>query len=335
MIAAYAERHVIFLLHAAIIGCGSIAPVHVYALNQLQDVQLVACADIIPDRAQRLAKEYGLTAYASFEELLAKQHVEVVHLCTPHYLHAPMAALAAARGIHVFSEKPPVIDREQWDSLNDTASKVRVGVCFQNRYNGSVVKLKRLLDNGSLGKVLGAKAFVTWNRGMEYYTQSGWRGSLRTEGGGVLINQAIHTLDLLVYLLGRPDNIAASVSNRHLQGVIEVEDTVDAYMTFSGVPALLYATTAYCSNSPVYVEIVCENAVVKMEQEILSVNWSSGQEERFSFEHGLPVAKDYWGAAHVFCIRDYYDALREGRPVPIGLNEVKDSIDAMLKIYGR
>ncbi len=323
------------MLYAAIIGCGSIAPVHAYALAQLKDVQLAACADILPERAQKLAGEYGLKAYSSLEELLDKQRVDVVHLCTPHYLHTPMAAIAAACGVHVFTEKPPVIDREQWASLNDTANKVRVGVCFQNRYNGSVVKLKQLLDDGALGKVMGARAFVTWNRGAEYYTQSGWRGSQKTEGGGVLINQAVHTLDLLVYLLGKPENIQASVSNRHLQGIIEVEDTVDAYMTINGAPVLFYATTAYCANSPVYVEIMCENAVVRMEKEILTISWSSGQEERHAFEHGLPVAKDYWGAAHVFCVRDYYDALKEGRPVPIGLHAVEDTIDAMLKIYGR
>ena len=325
----------IYLIHAAIIGCGAIAPVHAYALAQLKDVQLVACADTALDRAHKLAGDYGLKAYTSLEELLDKQQVDVVHLCTPHYLHTPMAAVAASRGVHVFSEKPPVIDREQWSSLSATAGKVCVGICFQNRYNGSVVKLKHLLAGSLLGKVLGARAFVTWNRGPEYYTQSGWRGSLKTEGGGVLINQAIHTLDLLVYLLGTPENIEASVSNRHLQGVIEVEDTVDVYMTFGGAPALFYATTAYCANSPVHVEIVCENAVVRMEKDELMVSWQNGQEERFSFEHGLPVAKDYWGAAHVFCIRDFYDALKEGRPVPIGLDEVKDSIDAMLKIYGR
>ncbi len=324
-----------YLLHAAIIGCGAIASVHACALALMQDVELTACADLKFERAQKLAAENGANAYASMEELLDNHHIDVVHLCTPHHLHAPMAALAASHGIHVFTEKPPVIDREQWLSLVNTAEAVQVGVCFQNRYNGSVQKIKELLKSGNLGKVLGARAFVTWSRGKEYYTQSGWRGCLKTEGGGVLINQAIHTLDLLVYLLGKPEHVASSTANRHLQGVIEVEDTVEAYMTIHGAPVLFYATNAYCANSPVLVEIECENAIMRMEKDVLTLHMNTGKEERFEYQHNLSLSRDYWGAAHVPCIRAYYDALLESKPVPIGLEQVKDSVDTMLKIYGR
>ncbi len=323
------------MIHAAIIGCGTVAPVHAYALAQLQGVRLVACADIDPERAGNMAREYGLHAYDSMESLLENEQVDVVHLCTPHYLHVPMAQLAASRNKHVFTEKPPAIDRTQWAALVEAARKVRVGVCFQNRYNGSVIKLKELLTCGDLGKVLGARAFVTWSRNKEYYTDSGWRGKQSTEGGGALINQAIHTLDLMVYLLGRPENVAATLSNRHLKGIIDVEDTVEAYMTFHGAPGLFYATTAYSVNSPVFLEIDCENAVVRMEKESLHMLWRDGREERMEFGHGLPLSKDYWGAAHVPCIRDFYNALENGRDVPIGPMQVQDTVDTMFSIYGK
>ena len=323
------------MLHAAILGCGTVAPVHAYALKQTPNVRLAACADVIPERAERLAREYDLHAYGSMEELLEHEQVDVVHLCTPHNLHVPMALLAASRGIHVFTEKPSAIGREQWAELVEASRKVRVGICFQNRYNGATGKLRELLKEGGLGKVLGTRAFVTWFRDEKYYTDSGWRGKKSTEGGGVLINQAVHTLDLMVHLLGRPENIEATLSNRHLKGVIEVEDTVEAYMTFHGAPGLFYATTAHCVNSPVFLEIVCENATARMERDTLSLLWKDGREERFEYAHDLPVPRDYWGAAHVPCIRDFYAALAEGRDVPIGVTQVQDTVDTLFAIYGR
>jgi predicted dehydrogenase len=120
-----------------------------------------------------------------------------------------------------------------------------------------------------------------------------------------------------------------------LKGIIEVEDTVEAYMTFGNAPGLFYATTAYCSNSPVFLEIVCENAVVRMEKDTLAVAWKSGEEERFEFKNDLPVTRDYWGSAHVTCIREYYDALINGRDVPIGPKQVQDTVETMFAIYGK
>ncbi len=323
------------MLRAAIIGCGNIAPVHAQAIDALDMVELVACADIDLQQARNLAGERHIHIYASMEELLEREQVDVVHLCTPHYLHVPMAALAASRGIHVFSEKPPVIDRAQWSELAKAAGKVRVGVCFQNRYNGAVQKMRSLLADGSLGKVCGARAFVTWARDKQYYGDSGWRGRLNTEGGGALINQAIHTLDLMVYLLGRPENVDATLSNHHLQDVIEVEDTVEAYMTFGGAPGLFYATTAYCANAPVYLEINCENAALIMEKDELVLRYPKEAEERFDYRQNISVPKDYWGAAHMACIRDFYEALLSGSGVPIGIEQVRDTVDTMLAIYGR
>jgi UDP-N-acetyl-2-amino-2-deoxyglucuronate dehydrogenase len=323
------------MLRSAIIGCGAIAPVHAHALAHLSNVELAACADIQPERAKSLAGQYGANAYSTMEELLDRERIDVVHLCTPHYLHVPMAVMASKRGIHVFSEKPPAIDREQWTLLQEAAKKVRVGICFQNRYNGSVQKMKALIAEGSLGKVLGVRAVVTWERGAEYYLQSGWRGKCATEGGGVLINQAIHTLDLITYFLGRPEEVFASTVNRHLKGVIEVEDTVEAYMKFQGAPVLFYASTAFCINSPVFMEIAFEHAMARMEKDILWLNYGDRREERFDFSQSTAFSKDYWGNAHEQCICDFYEALESGRDVPINPENVQDTVEAMFSIYGR
>lgn len=319
-----------------LVGCGGIAQVHGAALQELPGVELIACADIRPERARDFAEKYGGRAYASLEEMLEGEQLDSLHICTPHSLHTPMAKLAAGRGIHVFTEKPPVIRWDQWREFQELEkAPVRVGVCFQNRYNQSVHLLKEVLASGEAGKVLGARAFVTWHREAPYYTESGWRGSLKTEGGGVLINQSIHTLDLLVQFLGKPTHAEATMSNHHLGGVIEVEDTMEAYLRFGEATALFYATTAHCADSPVLVELVCENATLRMEEQEVSLSWKDGTKEHFSLAQPKAPAtgKAYWGASHSLCIGDFYDCLREGRPFPNDIPGVRDTVELMLTLY--
>ena len=228
------------------------------------------------------------------------------------------------------------MDRAQWADFQALEhAPVRVGVCFQNRYNASVQLLRRLLDSGRPGKLLGARAFVTWKREAPYYTESGWRGSLATEGGGVLINQSIHTMDLLVRFLGRPRQVEASIANHHLKGVIEVEDTMEAYLDFGGPTALFYATTAYCANSPVLVELVCEHATLRMEEREVTVTWADGETQRHSFPEAQPAAqgKAYWGSSHGLCISDFYHSLRTGAPFPNDIPGIRDTAELMLATY--
>lgn len=319
-----------------VVGCGSIAQVHGTVLQHLEGVELVACTDIRPERAQSYAGKFGGTAYDSLEKMLDQERLDAVHLCTPHYLHTPMAQMAVKRGIHVFTEKPPVINWEQWTQFQELKNApVRVGVCFQNRYNPSVRLLQETLRSGKAGKVLGARAFVTWHREAPYYTESGWRGALDTEGGGVLINQSVHTLDLLVQFLGRANCVEAVMANHHLKGVIQVEDMMEAYLKFGDASALFYATTAHCADSPVLVEIVCENATLRMEEQEVAYTWKDGTKERFSLAAPkVPsTGKAYWGASHGLCIEDFYSCIREGRPFPNDIPGIRDTVELMLSMY--
>ena len=211
-------------MRSAIVGCGSIAGVHAAVLTKSVYTQLTACADIRPERAQAMADACHIAAYGSLDELLDRERPDVLHICTPHHLHVPMALLALSRGVNVLMEKPPAISPESFEALLKEAGKsgLHTGVCFQNRYNPQVQYIRRALQGGQAGRVLGARAFVTWSRDDQYYTGSGWRGQWDTEGGGVLMNQSIHTMDLLVYLLGIPVSVEASMHNRHLPGVIQV-----------------------------------------------------------------------------------------------------------------
>ena len=319
-----------------VVGCGGIAQVHGGVLKDLEGVELVACADIRPESEPRPSRR-NLEAlpYHSIEEMLAGEQLDAVHLCTPHYLHTPMAELAVGKGLHVFTEKPPVIDQEQWARFQKLEqAPVRVGVCFQNRYNRSVELLRELLASGKPGKVLGARAFVTWHREAPYYTESGWRGTLEMEGGGVLINQSVHTLDLLGQFLGRAQEVEATMANHHLKNVIQVEDTMEGYITFAGATALFYATTAYCGNSPVFVELTCENATIRMEEQEVSVAWSDGTKEHHSLT-SKPVAggKDYWGNSHGLCISDFYRCVREDQPFRNDISGIRDTAELMLAMY--
>lgn len=317
---------------AAIIGCGGIAQVHATVLKHLPCAELVACGDIRPERAEKMAAEYSCRAYSSLEALLEQETIDVLHICTPHYLHTPMVKLAEEKGIAVFTEKPPVISREQWAVLS-AVTKVPVGVCFQNRYNKSVQYIRELLNSGKAGKILGARAFVTWCRGEAYYTESGWRGALSTEGGGVLINQSIHTMDLLTYFMGKPTSWESSCHNRHLKGVIEVEDTLEAYIRYGEATALFYATTAYSCDSPVLLELNCENCTIKMEEERVTVLGKDGTRQELQFSQPETIGKAYWGNGHYLCIADYYKSLDEGTKPPIGLPEVTNTVELMLGVY--
>ena len=320
-------------LKSAIVGCGGIAQVHAEALKNLNLSKLTAFADIKPERCLAMAQKYGGNPYKSLEEMLCKEEIDVLHICTPHYLHVPMAALALKKGLHVFMEKPPAISRKEFDFLKACDGIEHLGICFQNRYNQSVQYLKKLLSENTYGKALGARAFVTWFRDKAYYTESGWRGALATEGGGALINQSIHTLDLLVYLLGTPIQVEASVSNHHLKGVIEVEDTVEAYIDFGDQQAIFYATTAFSDNSPVMVEIVCEQATIRMEETEVTIFHKDEKKEQFSFQRTATVGKNYWGAGHEACIGDFYHCILSGEKFPIQLADIERTAKLMYGIY--
>ena len=320
------------MYRVGIVGCGGIAQVHATVLSSLEDAHLVACADIRPERAQAMAEKYHCQAYSSLTEMLDQEQLDAVHICTPHYLHVPMALEIAQKGAAVFMEKPPLITRDQWEQLERAAELTNLGVCFQNRFNPNVQEAKRLIESGEYGTVKGSRALVTWRRVASYYVDSGWRGTWETEGGGALINQTIHSLDLLIYLLGKADHVDAHMSNHHLKGVIEVEDTVEAYLSLQGKPALFYATTAYVQDDPVLLEIALEKATLRLESDILEIRTRSGVEQKH-FVLPKSLGKDYWGTGHHPCIEEFYRCMKEKEPFMNRIDTIRDTAEAMLQIY--
>ena len=321
-------------MKSAIVGCGGVAQVHARVLGLLPDVTtLVACADIRYERAQAMTEAFGGRAYANLQTMLDNEAIDVLHICTPHALHVEQAELAAARGISIFSEKPAVITRAAWTRFAALADKVPVGICFQNRYNRTTQGMKALLDSGELGKVLGARAMTTWFRDASYYEGTGWRGTWALDGGGALMNQQIHTLDLLTYLLGTPGHADALMANFHMQGITETDDTVAARILFGDAPVLFYVTTAYCTNSPVLLEVACQNGTVRLEGDELTCRWENGRVDRTVYEKDQTLGKNYWGSAHIPCITDFYDCLRQCKKPPIGIEDVAATTDLTLRLY--
>ena len=312
-------------MKTAIIGCGGISQVHRAVLAAMDGVEIAAVADIKPDRAQAAAAACGARAYENYLTMLDAEAPDCVHICTPHALHTPMALEALRRGIHVLTEKPCATSPAEIDALirAQRESGCQVGVCFQNRYNSAVQALKTALAQPETGPVKAIRAFVTWNRGRDYYADD-WHGTRALECGGVLINQAIHTVDLIQYLGGGCKAVTGHISNDHLQGVIEVEDTAALRMTLqNGGVALLYATTAYGEDARVLLEVHCANAVFRMEGgDLLFRLGADGTPVRLPTDAPAEVlGKQYWGGGHTALIRDFYNHLATGRPFPIDAAE--------------
>lgn len=322
-------------MKAVIVGCGNIAIVHAACLYQMPGCEIVGFVDVIKEKAEAMAVKYGGRVYTSLEEALTCEKPDVLHICTPHYLHVPMAIQGLRSGAHVFMEKPPVISEEQLEELKAVAEKSekKLGFCFQNRYNHSIRFIKEKIASGEAGKVLGARGLVTWNRTKEYYTDSTWRGTWATEGGGALINQSIHTMDLLGEFLGKPLWVEAGIANHHLQGVIEVEDTMEAYIAYENANASFYVTTAYCDDAPPIIDVVCEKMKFRIEEPEVTIYYQDGRKERKELNFQKALGKNYWGSGHLSCIEDFYDCLESGREYAQNLSGVENTIRLMLASY--
>lgn len=327
-------------MRAGIIGCGAISEVHAKSIRALGGIELAAMADCAPGKAKRMTSVYGGGFYTDWVEMLDKERPDIVHLCTPHYLHAQMAAECLERGIHVFTEKPPVISWEQLERLKETVrrqkpgKRARLGVCFQNRWNPEVQYAKRALEEGTLGRVIGAKGIVTWCRSRQYYESGEWRGKKATEGGGALINQGIHTLDLIQYLVAeRAETVEALMGNFHLKDVIEVEDTVCAYIGYPRCVASLYVTTGYAADVPPIVEILCEGGSLRLEDGKVFLKRDGGETETIAFSGKKGYGKEYWGAGHQKAIGQFYKSIESGVPDLLDFDNVEETLGLFLRIY--
>ena len=328
-----------------VIGCGRISPFHGMPVQALENAEVVACCDLIQNRARQKAKLFGVHKYyagdpESYKEMIANEQLDVVHICTPHYLHPIMTLHALEAGCHVVTEKPMSIKLEDAKAMVDKARRKRrrLGVIFQNRYNAGAVLIKNALEFGGLGRIRSAKAVLTWYRPPQYYARSDWKGTWKYEGGGVIIDQAIHTLDLLRWFVhSEIESVTAHIENREHPS-IEVEDVADGVLRFrNGVCASFWAMNYYSYDARAQIEIHCANGIAAMEAEDATVRYHDGREfsarpnpqEVFDYGGG----PSYWGTSHVKQIQQFYEALEAGERPEIDGHSALKTQEMICAIY--
>lgn len=317
-------------MRVAIIGLGAIAPLHVEALLACGQ-KIVALCDVETEKCKKFNEKYALNAheYSDYKEMLDREKIDAVHICTPHYLHAEMAIYALNKNINALTEKPLAISEEQLDGLEKAVknSKAQLGVCFQTRYDDSKQKLKEIIRAED---VVAAYVNLVWIRDKAYYQSAAWRGTKAMEGGGVLINQAIHSLDIMQWVCGMPKSATARCFNDSLKGVIEVEDTVHAVYDLGNNRNIIFnATNAAKAWFPNVLTFLTKEKTAMLIGNELFVNG-----ERVAAGEDKPtLGKKEWGSSHERLISDFYDYIESGRKFSIDFYEALKTMKILLATY--
>src|SRR3989442_8345635 len=327
-------------IHIGLIGGGNITETHARAAPAIAGVEIAAIYGTNADKVDRLCREHGGTRYQDFEEFLAHRPMDLVAIGSPSGLHATQGIAAAQRGLHVLTEKPIDISTERADALIEAAdrNRVKLGVIFQDRLKPDICKLKQWVSSGVIGKPILADARVKWYRPPDYYDNSRWRGTLSLDGGGALINQGVHTVDLLLWLLGDVTRVQARTSTA--LHAIEAEDTAVAILQFaSGALGVLQATTAAYPGYPRRVEISGSEGTVILEHDrIIAANLrnappagSASAEADTNLSASSAVVSDVRG--HQAVLEDFLRAIRENASPACDGREGRRSLALIEAIY--
>jgi len=283
-------------LRIAIVGCGTIAPTHMDAIASAPEMgaSVTACCDIDPSKAAAFAEKYGVPAL-TWAEVLADPAIDAVSICTPSGLHAELGVPALKAGKHVIIEKPLDITPEACDRLIAAQRETgKVVACVsQHRFDPATVFVHDAIERGDLGSVALAEARVTWYRTQQYYDSGDWRGTWALDGGGCLMNQGVHTVDLMLWLCGRATSVYAQTRTLGHER-IEVEDCVAATVTFeNGAIGTMIASTAAYPGFPVRLAVHGTNGTAIIEGDALQTFAIMGEKA----VHGHPAAAHAVGIA--------------------------------------
>lgn len=257
-------------MSVGLIGGGNISETHARAAREIPGLEIVAVYGTNAEKVARMSAQYGARPYGDFEKFLGHHPMDFVAIGSPSGLHAEQGIAAARRGFHVLTEKPLDINTAQADALIAATEEagVKLGVFFQDRFKADLIRVKEWADAGLLGKLILADARVKWFRPANYYGDSRWRGTLRLDGGGALINQAVHTVDLLLWLCGEVSGVQAMKKTALHR--IEAEDTLIALLDFkNGAVGTLQATTSVFPGYPRRVELTGSEGTVIIEHDRL------------------------------------------------------------------
>lgn len=321
-----------------IVGGGMIGKVHSEAISQIPGAKVVAVWGRSEARVNELAAKYNATAYFDYAQFLAHPTLDVVNVCSPSGLHLEHGCAAAEAGKHVLVEKPIEISLERADALIDACEKagVKLGVIFQSRFLPTVQKMKAAIDAGKLGRLILGDAYVKWYRAPEYYADS-WHGTLALDGGGALINQAIHTIDLLRWMMG-PVVSAFAMKKALRYPYIEAEDTLVGNLEFqNGALGAVVATTSVKPGFKRRLEISGEKGTIILDGDAISV-WdiegeSSLQEDAEQITDGSANPAAISNEGHRRQIEDFLHAILNNRSPIIHGAEGRISLEVVTALY--
>lgn len=329
-----------------IIGCGMIANFHSKAIADVRGAKLVACFDNVPAAADRLAAATGCRAYHKLDDMLADPDVNVVTIGTPSGAHMEPAVAAARAGKHVIVEKPLEITLGRCDKIIAECEKAGVvlSTIFPSRFHHSGMEIKKAIEQGRFGRLTAGDAYVKWYRTQQYYDSGAWRGTWELDGGGALMNQAIHSVDLLTWLMGPVAEIRAQIALLAHER-IAVEDHAVAALRFeNGALGVIEASTAVYPGYLKRIEIHGSTGSALMEEEDI-VKWDFAKKiardkaveqkmsERLSGGGGAadPAAIGHHGHARQF--QDVFNAIKKGTKPAIDGREGRRSVEIILGIY--
>jgi len=329
-----------------IVGCGMISRFHSRAINDVRGASLVACFDAFPQAADRLAAETGCRAYHDLDEMLADKDVDIITIGTPSGAHLEPAVAAARAGKHVIVEKPLEITLRRCDRIIDECrkNKVKLSTIFPARFHDASCELKRAIEDKRFGRLTMGDAYVKWYRTQAYYDSGQWRGTWKLDGGGALMNQAIHSVDLLTWLMGPVAEIRAqwaTVAHKRIQ----VEDVVVATLRFAnGALGVIEATTAAFPGYLKRIEIsgVAGSAVIE-EEDIKCWDFAKKHRRDGAIHKRMKGLRSTGGGAsdpssighhgHTLQFQDVLNAIEARKRPSVDGQEGRRSVEIILGIY--
>lgn len=329
-----------------IVGTGSIARHQAAAMAELDDAAAVAVLSRDPGRAGAFSEEFGAEPYVDLEAFLADANLDAVSICTPSGAHLGYIEAAAAAGKHAIVEKPIEITRERCDRIVEIAETTGVAVAgiFQSRYYDNAREVKRAVEQNRFGRMVMGDAYVKFYRTQEYYDEGGWKGTIALDGGGALMNQGIHAVDLLLWLMGPVRRVHAATKILGHER-IEVEDTAVATLEFeNGALGVIEGSTATYPGLLKRVEISGTQGTAVIEEEDLRT-WHFAEEtpEDDEIRHAYTTATTSGGGAsdpmaidttaHARQLADFVEAIEAGRSPEVDVHEARRAVDLILAIY--
>lgn len=322
-----------------IIGTGAIAGMHADAINACEDSKLIAVCSSTPERAKEAAAKFNVPADADRKAFLSRKELDVVCICTHSGNHLQPAIEAAQAGKHVLLEKPIEVNLERADALIKACkdSGVKLGVIFQNRLKPGYLKLKEAVQSGKLGKLLMGTAAINWYRDPSYYSSSAWKGTKEGDGGAALINQGVHTIDLLLDIMGDAETVFGQV--RTMVHAIEGEDTGVAIVNFkNGALGTITGGTSLYPGNPERLEIYGEKGTIILEGGKIVVYAIKGESSDVTSQTDMggsgasdPMAIDF--KLHQGQVKDMVEAVRSNRPPMVTGEDARRSLALILGIY--